>query len=145
MIHAKTIVLTHPDQTVSDEVESYAQADQAIRRYARGVKNGERLSLRTLVVFADRFVWASSLSVDRLDAAEEHFVQRAIKADWEFSAGVRPAWWPQTPEADRMWGLHYREERDNRRSAVARMRLDLYDLRPLVLTPLPRDAMAYER
>jgi hypothetical protein len=145
MILAQTIVLTHPHDTVADETGSYSQADELIRRCAQRLKKAERVSLRVLVVFEDRFVWTSALSVDRPDESGEHFVQRAIKADWEFGAGVRPAWWPQTPEADRMWGVHYREERDNQRVAAARMRLDRYDLRPLVLTPLPSAAMAYER
>jgi hypothetical protein len=75
--------------------------------------------------------------VTRDDTTGENFVQRAIQADWEFNAGVRPAWWPHEHEADRMWGVHYREDRDNGRAELARMRLDRYDLQPLVLTALP--------
>jgi hypothetical protein len=146
MIQPKTIILTHPDQTDSNEAASYSQADAIIRACAETVPDGERLSMRTVVVFEDHFVWASSISVDRSDTTSKDFVQAMIQADWEFNAGVRPTWWPHSYEADRMWGVHYREDRDNGRAELARMRLDRYDLTPLALTPLPlRNAPEHER
>ena len=137
MIEPKTILLTYADNGGSREARSYAHADEVIRKIAVALVPGQRMQIRMLVVFTDLFVWKSSLSVNRDDITGENFVQRAIQADWEFNAGVRPAWWPHEHEADRMWGVHYREDRDNGRAELARMRLDRYDLRPLTLTTLP--------
>ena len=136
MIKPKTILLTSVDDFGPRELESYAQADEALRKYAL-TKTGGVSRLRVVIVFTDLFVWTTSLAMIRGDSAGEHLVQRAIQADWEFNAGVRPAWWPETPEADRMWGVHYREDRDNGRAELARMRLERYDLQPVALSPLP--------
>jgi hypothetical protein len=137
MIEAKTILLTYSDNSESREARSYLHADEVIRKIAAPLALGQRMQIRMLVVFHDLFVWTSSVSVDRDGGTGENFVQRVIRADWEFNAGVRPTWWPHNPEADRMWGVHYREDRDNGRAELARMRLERYDLRPLVLTALP--------
>ncbi len=67
----------------------------------------------------------------------ENFLQRAILSEWEFNVGVRPEWWPTGPESDRMWDVHCREDSHNGRSDLARARLDRYDLRPIIRTPLP--------
>jgi hypothetical protein len=137
-IEPKSIMLTCPDDTDSHEARSYAQADEFVHRCAADIDpRGERLKIRAVIVFKDLFVWASSLSVNREDANGKDFIQRAIKADWEFNAGVRPSWWPNEHEADRMWGVHYREDRDNGRAELARMRLQRYDLKPIVLSDLP--------
>src|ERR1700741_4888164 len=117
------------------EAENYQQADELLRSRATTLGRGERLVLRMVVVFTDLFVWTGHLSISHDDALSESFVQRLIRDDWEFNAGVRPAWWPHTPEADRMWGMHYREDQDNGRAELARMRLARYDLSPLVLSP----------
>lgn len=138
MIQLKSIMLTDPTHTYPLDLTSFSQADEVIRKYAADVDpRGERLQVRALIVFTDLFVWTSYLSLDREDVNGKDFVQRAIKADWEFNAGVRPAWWPHDPEADRMWGVHYREDRDNGRAELARLRLRTYDLKPLVLSELP--------
>jgi hypothetical protein len=138
MIQIKSIMLTDPSDTYPRDLTSFSQADEVIRKYAMDADPlGERAQVRALIVFADLFVWTSVLSVDREDANGKDFVQRAIKADWEFNAGVRPAWWPHEAEADRMWGVHYREDRDNGRAELARLRLGRYDLGPLVLSDLP--------
>ena len=137
MILPKTILLTLTDDSGSREAASYAQADETMRGFAVASNQKETLHIRVVVVFSDLFVWTTSLSVTDEDATAEDFVQRAIQADWEFNAGVRPTWWPCSPEADRMWGVHYREDRDNGRAELARMRLERYNLHPLVLTVLP--------
>ncbi len=137
MIEPKTILLTFGDDSAAREVGSYVEADVVMRNCAAALKTGERVYIRSVVVFTDLFVWRSSLSVDRDDAKRMHFVQHALRADWEFNAGVRPAWWPSGHEADRMWGVHYREDRDNGRAELARMRLERYDLQPVALTALP--------
>ena len=137
MIEPKTILLTYADNNESREARSYSHADEVIRKIAETLITGRRMQIRMLVVFNDLFVWTSSLSVDRDCVTGENFVQRVIQADWEFNAGVRPTWWPHNPEADRMWGVHYREDRDNGRAELARMRLERYNLRPLILTALP--------
>jgi hypothetical protein len=143
MIFPKTIILTRVDTADPNEVGSYSEADKVVHECLATVPRGERQHIRVVVVFTDLFVWASSLSVAYEDAPAAHFVQRAILADWEFNAGVRPPWWPSGHEADRMWGVHYREDRDNGRAELARMRLERYDLRPLVLSELPpRNAQA---
>jgi hypothetical protein len=138
MIPPKSIMLTCPNQSESHEALSYAQADMAVHKCVADIgPEGERMKIRAVIVFKDLFVWASSLSVSREDAKGQDFIQRAMKADWEFNAGVRPAWWPNDHEADRMWGVHYREDRDNGRAELARMRLERYDLKPVVLSDLP--------
>jgi hypothetical protein len=137
MIAPKAIIVSRADGAHSTEWESYSQADAALRRYIAIADKAERLSFHVVVVFRDLFVWRSSLSLCREDAPGENFVQRAIQADWEFNAGVRPGWWPNDPEAERIWGLHYREDRDNGRAELARMRLGRYDLNPVVLAALP--------
>jgi hypothetical protein len=137
MVPSKTILLTLPDESGPQEAVTYGQADDILRKFA-GALNGSRpMQIRVVVVFTDLFVWTTSLTIAGSHAAEKDLVQRAIQADWEFNAGVRPVWWPQTPEADRMWGVHYREDRDNGRAELARMRLERYDLNPIVLHPLP--------
>ena len=137
MIEPKTILLTYADNAESREARSYSHADEVIRKIAAALVSGRRMQIRMLIVFTDLFVWTSSLSVNRDDMTSENFVQRAIQADWEFNAGVRPIWWPREHEADRMWGVHYREDRDNGRAELARMRLERYDLQPLALAALP--------
>jgi len=137
MIVPKTIIVSRSDGSDSIERESYSQADTALRQYIANMEKAERLHLHVVVVFRDLFVWRSSVSLTREDATEENFVQRAIQADWEFNAGVRPVWWPADSEAERIWGVHYREDRDNGRAELARMRLERYDLTPVVLASLP--------
>jgi hypothetical protein len=137
MISPKTILLTLPNDSGSHETVSYAQADDIVRKFAMALNGSRAMQIRIVVVFEDLFVWTTSLTIGGGAAVAKDFVQRAIQADWEFNAGVRPAWWPDTPEANRMWGVHYREDRDNGRAELARMRLERYDLRPIVLTALP--------
>jgi hypothetical protein len=136
-IQPKTIIVSRAEGAESTEWESYSQADTALRKHVAIASKAERLSFHVVVVFRDLFVWRSSLSLGREDAAQENFVQRAIQADWEFNAGVRPRWWPNDSEAERIWGVHYREDRDNGRAELARMRLERYDLNPVVLAALP--------
>jgi hypothetical protein len=140
MIQAKTILLTYDEGVHSREARSYSHADEIVRKIAAETPHGVRIQIRALIVFTDLFVWKTSLSVDRDDLRAENFTQRAIQADWEFNAGVRPEWWPHDHESDRMWGVHYREDRDNGRAELARMRLERYDLQPLILTRLPARA-----
>jgi hypothetical protein len=137
MFHPKTIILSRTEHSDSHEAVSYLQADEEVRKHAASLKQAEWQSIRVVVLFTDLFVWTSTISLSREDATGEHFVQRAIQSDWEFNAGVRPAWWPNDKEADRIWGVHYREDRDNGRAELARMRLDRYDLAPVALTALP--------
>lgn len=118
------------------DLTNYAKADSFLRSLSRSL-DSERELVHVVVIFTDLFVWASNVSVANTDRDSADFVQTAIRADWEFNAGVRPSWWPHDHEADRMWGVHYREDRDNGRAELARMRLDRYDLRPLELSPLP--------
>jgi len=140
MIVPKSILFTPgPGQC---EAENYLQADELLRSRATTLGRRERLVLRMVVVFTDLFVWTGHLSISHDDALGENFVQRLIRDDWEFNAGVRPAWWPHTPEADRMWGVHYREDRDNGRAELARMRLERYGLQPIALAVLPPRNMA---
>jgi hypothetical protein len=148
MISPKSILFTPgPGQRETDsylqaEAESYLQADEVVRSFATTLLRGERLVLRIVVLFADLFVWTGHVSISHDDALGGDFIQRLIRDDWEFNAGVRPAWWPHTPEADRMWGVHYREDRDNGRAELARMRLERYELQPVALTVLPPRNMA---
>jgi hypothetical protein len=137
MIAPKTIIVSRSDGSDSIEWESYSQADAALQQHIANMDKAERLHLHVVVVFRDLFVWRSSVSLTREDATGENFVQRAIQADWEFNAGVRPGWWPADAEAERIWGVHYREDRDNGRAELARMRLERYDLTPVVLASLP--------
>jgi hypothetical protein len=136
-IKPKTILVSTVDNAKSAEVASYAEADAVILEFVAAVHRAESLTLHVVVVYADLFVWRSSLSVGAEDAALANFIQRAIQADWEFNAGVYPQWWPADREADRIWGVHYREDRDNGRAELARMRLARYNLAPVVLTDLP--------
>ena len=139
MIQLKTIRLTSGDNFEPRELASYALADGALRKHAASA-NKKVADVRIVVVFTDLFVWTTSLFLVRGDETAENFVQRQLQADWEFNAGVRPAWWPETPEADRMWGVHYREDQKNGRAKLARARLERYDLQPLILSKLsPRD------
>jgi hypothetical protein len=137
LIKPKTILVSNGDDAKSVEMASYVEADASVLKFVAGALNAERLTLHVVVVFQDLFVWRSSLSVGTEDATLKDFVQRAIQADWEFNAGVRPHWWPADREAERIWGVHYREDRDNGRAELARMRLERYDLSPIQLTPLP--------
>jgi hypothetical protein len=137
IIEPKTIIVSRGDGSGSIEWESYSQVDAALRKYIADADKAERLHFHVVVVFRDLFVWRSSVSLSREDATGENFVQRAIQADWEFNAGVRPAWWPADSEAERIWGVHYREDRDNGRAELARMRLERYDLSPVALAALP--------
>jgi hypothetical protein len=137
MFHPKTIILSCTDNSDTLETVSYLQADNEVRSHAANLKQGDWQTIGVVVLFSDLFVWKSTLSLSRDDASGEHFIQRAIQSDWEFNAGVRPAWWPNDKEADRIWGVHYREDRDNGRAELARMRLERYDLAPVVLSELP--------
>ena len=137
MIEPKTIIVSRGDGGDSTEWETYLQADAVLRKHIAAADKTDRLHLHVVVVFRDLFVWRSSVSLTREDATGENFVQRAIQADWEFNAGVRPGWWPADAEAERIWGVHYREDRDNGRAELARMRLERYDLKPVVLAALP--------
>jgi hypothetical protein len=136
-VEPKTIIVSSGDGADSIELESYSQADAALQKHITNADKAERVHFHVVVVFRDLFVWRSSVSLNRENATEENFVQRAIQADWEFNAGVRPPWWPSDAEAERIWGVHYREDRDNGRAELARMRLARYDLSPVVLAPLP--------
>jgi hypothetical protein len=137
MISPKTVLLTLPSASCVHETGGYEQADEIVRNFAVTLNGSKPMQIRIVVVFTDLFVWTTSLTVAGAAATAKDFIQRAIQADWEFNAGVRPTWWPDTPEADRMWGVHYREDRDNGRAELARMRLERYDLEPLVLNALP--------
>jgi len=137
MIEPKTIIVSRGDGGDSTEWETYLQADAVLRKHIAAADKTDRLHLHVVVVFRDLFVWRSSVSLTREDATEANFVQRAIQADWEFRAGVCPRWWPNHPEAKRLWRVRYREDRDNGRAELARMRLARYDLSPVVLTALP--------
>lgn len=137
MISPKTILLTGADNSGSHETASYSQADGIVQKFAVALNGSRAMQIRIVVVFTDLFVWTTSLTVAGEAATSKDFIQRAIQAEWEFNAGVRPGWWPETAEAERMWGVHYREDRDNGRAELARMRLERYDLGPLVLSALP--------
>jgi hypothetical protein len=140
-IKPKKIVVSRVDNFETSEVETYSHADVVVRKWVAIANTAERLSLHVVVVFGDLFAWRSSLSVSREDAGGRHFIQRAIQADWEFNAGVRPRWWPNNPEAERIWGVHCREDGENCRAELARVRLERYDLKPIVLAALaPRDS-----
>lgn len=93
--------------------------------------------MRVIVIFEDAFVWNSNIVLTPEDCGSNNFLQRAMQAEWEFNAGIRPDWWPSGIEADRMWEVHCREDRHNGRAELARGRLDRYDLQPLVRNPLP--------
>jgi hypothetical protein len=136
-IEPKKIIISRVDNSETSEVETYSHADVVARKWVAIGNTAERLSLHVVVVFGDLFVWRSSLSVSREDAAGKHFIQRAIQADWEFNAGVRPRWWPNDLEAERIWGVHCREDRENGRAELARVRLERYDLKPIALAELP--------
>jgi hypothetical protein len=139
IIRARSIVLTNPEDGPPREVESYSQADDVMQNFAATLVPGRRLNVSVIVVFEDLFAWASSLSVSLEDATAQHFVQRAIQADWELSAGVRPAWWPAHHEAARTWDVHYHADPEHQEAAeLARMRLERYDLQPLILSDLPQ-------
>jgi hypothetical protein len=141
MIAPKTILLTPPDDASPHEVATYAQADEVARKLAVTLTGGKTMPIRVVIVFRDLFVWTTSLTLSGKDRDAENLVQRTIKSEWEFNGGVRPAWWPETPESDHMWGVHYREDRDNGRAELARLRLERYDLTPVKLSALPpRDA-----
>jgi hypothetical protein len=137
MITPKSILLIRGASSESLEAGSYQQADEIIRKWAAALNREEIDAIRIVVVFIDLFVWTTSVTLHEDNATAENFVQKTIQADWEFNAGVRPNWWPENREANRIWGVHYREDRDNGRAELARMRLERYDLRPVCLTPLP--------
>jgi hypothetical protein len=137
MIGPKTIIVGRVDNSETVEVETYSRADVVVRKWVAIGNKAERLSLHVVVVFGDLFAWRSSLSMSREDVAGRNFIQRAIQADWEFNAGVRPRWWPNDPEAERIWGVHRREDRETGRAELARIRLERYDLKPIVLAELP--------
>ena len=139
-IGPKTVLLTSSGTPPPDDLASYAAADAFIRGLCVALApdmDRERDTVHAVVVFTDLFVWATNVPITRAEVDGVNFIQKAILADWEFNAGIRPDWWPHTDEADRMWGVHYREDRANGRAELARMRLDRYDLRPLALTPPP--------
>ena len=135
LISPKLIVISDYDGSNSVEFKTYRESDIYLQSV---VKTIERQSLyKTLVVFDNIFVWNSHIILNVGDADAECFLQRAMQAEWEFNAGVRPAWWPAGSESDRMWGVHYREDQENGRAIDARARLKTYDLRPVVLNILP--------
>jgi len=136
-ITPKSVLLIRSASAESYEAQSYSDADGTIRKWASALDREESETVRLVVVFVDLFVWTTSVALHQDNSTAENFVQKTIQADWEFNAGVRPDWWPEDREANRIWGVHYREDRDNGRAELARMRLDRYDLRPVVLTPLP--------
>jgi hypothetical protein len=115
-IEPKTIIVSRVDNSETSAVVTYSHADVVVRKWAATGDAAERLRLHVVVVFGDLFAWPSSLAVSREDAAGRHFIQRAIQADWEFNAGVRPRWWPNDPEDERIWGVHCREDRENGRA-----------------------------
>ncbi len=137
LVSPKSVLLIRAAGAEPFEATSYSQADETIRKWAAALSRQDSESVRLVVVFDDLFVWTTTVTLYLDNSTAEHFVQKTIQADWEFNAGVRPGWWPEDREADRIWGVHYREDRDNGRAELARMRLERYDLRPVPLTPLP--------
>jgi hypothetical protein len=119
----------------STSVQSYKESDRCLQDLALlGEPNNY---IRVVVVFEDAFVWNSNIVLTHEDCGSNNFLQRAMLAEWEFNAGVRPDWWPSGIEADRMWEVHCREDRHNGRAELARGRLDRYDLHPVVRNLLP--------
>lgn len=137
MIPVKAIRLGLDGLTEAHNVDDYAAADRLVREIAARLGAHELLPVHARVLFGDLFVWSTAMTIGRAEASGDHVVQRAIQADWEFNAGVQPSWWPKQIEAERMWGVHFREDRANGRAELARMRLGAYDLAPLELTQLP--------
>jgi hypothetical protein len=138
MIEPKTIIVSDADGSNSLQFSTYDEADSYFNSLAKTRKElGSAARLRTIIVFEDLYVWSSFISVTGEDGQNQHFLQKAIRSEWEFNAGIRPQWWPSSVEADRMWWVHYREDRDNGRAELARVRLERYDLRPIVISPLP--------
>jgi hypothetical protein len=121
----------------SVDVHSYKEADRCLQDLALLLEPNVSHYARVVVVFEDAFVWNSNIVLTPEDCGSNNFLQRAMQAEWEFNAGVRPDWWPSGIEADRMWEVHCREDRHNGRAELARGRLDRYDLRPIVRNRLP--------
>jgi hypothetical protein len=136
----KTILINNGG-TESSEMETYKDVDIYLRYLAKTIEYRAPLLLKSIVIFEDAFVWNSFITLRDSDSHAENFLQRAMKSEWEFNAGVRPEWWPTEIEAERMWGVHCREDEHNGRAELARARLDRYDLWPVVVTPLPRRKM----
>jgi len=136
LISPKLIVISDYDGSNSVEFKTYRESDIYLQSVAKTIEEPS-LIYKILVVFDNVFVWTSHIILNVGDADAECFLQRAMQAEWEFNAGVRPAWWPAGSESDRMWGVHYREDQENGRAIEARARLKTYDLRPVVLNILP--------
>jgi hypothetical protein len=91
MIHAKTIMLTRAGNHPPEEVKTYLQVDASLRTTAATMDYGHYVQVNAVVVFEDLFIWRSFVSVTRSDVNAEHFIHRAIQADWEFNAAIRPS------------------------------------------------------
>ena len=131
-----TIIINHG--TVDNiEVKNYKDADQALQEIAALMERRAHLSVHVIVIFEDAFVWNSHITLTVGDCIVDHLLQRAMQSEWEFNAGVRPKWWPEGIESDRMGEVHCREDRHNGRAELARARLDRYDLQPIVRNPSP--------
>ncbi len=131
-----TIIINHGGID-NIETKNYKDSDQCLQELAALIESHVRLPVRVIVIFEDAFVWSSNITLTTSDCIVDHLLQTAMQAEWEFNAGVRPKWWPDGIEADRMWEVHCREDRHNGRTELARARLDRYDLRPVTLNPLP--------
>ena len=131
-----TIIINHGGAD-NIEAKTYKDADRSLQEFAAMLERNVRLSVHIVVIFEDAFVWNSNITLVTSDCIVDHLLQRAMQAEWEFNAGVRPKWWPPGIEADRMWEVHCREDRHNGRAELARARLDRYDLQPIVRNPLP--------
>jgi hypothetical protein len=131
-----TIIINHGGID-NIEVKNYKDADRSLQELAAMLESRFHLPVHVIVIFEDAFVWNSNIILTVSDCIVDHLLQRAMQAEWEFNAGVRPKWWPTGVESDRMWEVHCREDRQNGRAELARARLDRYDLRPIIRNPLP--------
>ncbi len=130
------IIMNH-DSIHNIELTSYTEADRCLQDLATLLGEHVHLFINMIVIFEDAFVWKSNIIITLSDCITDNFLQQAMQSEWEFNAGVRPKWWPAGIEAERMWDVHCREGRHNGRAELARARLDRYDLRPIVRSPLP--------
>jgi hypothetical protein len=121
----------------SVEVKSYREADRCLQDLSLLIGAIVHYFARVVVVFEDSFVWSSNIVLTPEDCGSNNFLQRAMQAEWEFNAGIRPVWWPSGNEAGRMWEVHCREDHHNGGAELARGRLDRYDLQPIDRNPLP--------
>jgi hypothetical protein len=131
-----TIIINHGGVD-NIQAKNYKEADRCLQEIAAIIESHVKLPVHVIVIFEDAFVWNSQIILTVSDCIADHILQRAMQAEWEFNAGVRPQWWPPGIESDRMWEVHCREDRHNGRAELARARLDRYDLEPIIRNPLP--------